>query len=133
MFTGIVRSIGSVTRIDSLQGDIRLWIDPGMLDVDPALGDSIAVNGVCLTVVSLDAGQLAFDVSVESLSLTTLKDTAAGSRVNLEPAATPTTALGGHIVSGHVDTLARVVERRPDARSVRFTFAVPGEIGRAHV
>lgn len=131
MFTGIVRAVGRVTDIEARGGDVRLSVDVGDLAGESfALGDSVAINGVCLTVVAIDAAVLAFDVSVESLTLTTLGKAGAGASVNLEPAATPSTALGGHIVSGHVDTMASVVARRADARSVRFEFEVPSAFAR---
>jgi riboflavin synthase len=131
MFTGIIQAVGAVRNVERIDGDIRLHVNVGNLAALPfALGDSVSVNGVCLTVVSIDAGQLAFDVSVESLSLTSLGAIVAGASVNLEPAATPTTALGGHIVSGHVDTMAIMTSRENDARSVRMAFELPDAYAR---
>ena len=131
MFTGIVRAVGHVLAVEARGGDRRLRLHLGALAGHAlAIGDSLAVNGVCLTVIERTGDEVAFDVSVESLSLTSLGAMRAGSRVNLEPAATPATALGGHIVSGHVDSLATLLERSPDARSVRFVFEVPERYGR---
>ncbi|MBT6272944.1 MAG: riboflavin synthase [Chromatiales bacterium] len=126
MFTGIVQAVGRVVGLDHVGGDVRLRIDAAGLAVEGfGLGDSVSVNGVCLTVAAIDGAQLAFDVSAESLSLSTLGTLTVEGRVNLEPAATPSTALGGHIVSGHVDAVARVASRRADGRSVRFDVEVP--------
>lgn len=131
MFTGIIEAIGKVNRMDSHGGDMRLTIDTGKLDMaDVQLGDSIAVNGVCLTAIQLDNSSFSADVSRESLSLTTLGELKTGSQVNLEKALTMATRLGGHMVSGHVDGLGTVVERHDDARSVRFTIDAPAELAR---
>lgn len=131
MFTGIVQAIGTVAAMEPRGGDVRLRIVTGKLDLaDVALGDSVAVNGVCLTAVELPGDGFAADVSRETLSLTTLGDLVAGSPVNLEKALTLATRLGGHLVSGHVDGLGRVVERHDDARSVRFAIEAPAELAR---
>jgi riboflavin synthase len=110
MFTGIVETTGRVARIDPRGGDVRLLIDAGTLDLgDVAIGDSVAVSGVCLTAVAIeDARTLAFDVSIETLSRTSLGSLVAGVRVNLEKALRLADRLGGHFVSGHVDGLGRV-------------------------
>ena len=131
MFTGIIQAVGRVASVVARGGDVRLTVGTGDLDLtDVALGDSIATNGVCLTVVELGAQRFAADVSRESLSLTTLQELTAGSRVNLEKALTLNTRLGGHLVSGHVDGIGEVVERRSDARSVRFAIRAPSELAR---
>jgi riboflavin synthase len=131
MFTGIIEAIGEVAQLQPRGGDFRLRIRSGKLDLaDVALGDSIAVNGVCLTAVELPGDGFAADVSRETLSLTTLGDLDPGSPVNLEKALTLATRLGGHLVSGHVDGLGKVIERREDARSVRFTIEAPAELAR---
>lgn len=131
MFTGIIQAIGGVQALERRGGDLRLRIDTGGLDLsDVALGDSIAVNGVCLTVVKLPGNGFAADVSNETLALTSLGQLKPGSRVNLEKALTLQTRLGGHLVSGHVDGLGEVIERRDDARSVRFRIRAPGELAR---
>jgi riboflavin synthase len=95
-----------------------------------ALGDSIAVNGVCLTAVALDSGSFSADVSRETLSLTSLGHLARGSKVNLEKALTLQTRLGGHLVSGHVDGLGEVISRHDDARSVRFSIRAPAQLAK---
>ncbi len=131
MFTGIIQSVGQVAALESRGGDVRITLDVGTLAMDDVKpGDSIAVNGVCLTAVALTAKGFAADVSRESLGLTTLGSSGPGSRVNLEKALTLGTSLGGHLVSGHVDGLGRVMERRSDARSVRFTIEAPAELAR---
>ncbi len=126
MFTGIIESIGTIRDMQPKGGDMRLTIATGKLDMsDVALGDSIAVNGVCLTAVALDSGSFSADVSRETLSLTSLGHLARGSKVNLEKALTLQTRLGGHLVSGHVDGLGEVISRHDDARSVRFSIRAP--------
>ena len=133
MFTGIIQAVGKVKRLESRSGDVRLSIATGKLDLnDAALGDSIAVNGVCLTAIALFGDGFAADVSRETLSLTTLGGLGPGSPVNLEKALTLSTPLGGHLVSGHVDGLGRVLERTDDARSVRFRIEAPGGTGPVH-
>jgi riboflavin synthase len=123
MFTGIIQSLGSIDRIEHKDGDISLVINSGGLDLaESNLGDSIAVNGVCLTAVSYATGQFTADVSTETLDKTSLGELKQGSTVNLEKALTLNTALGGHLVSGHVDALASVVDLHEDARSIRYTF-----------
>ncbi|WP_457668694.1 riboflavin synthase [Thiolapillus sp.] len=131
MFTGIIESIGKINSIEDLCGDIRLGVETGKLDLsDVALGDSIAVNGVCLTAVELPGNGFVADVSGETLSLTSLGGLKIGSPVNLEKALTLATRLGGHLVSGHVDGLGTVVSRDEDARSVRFVIEAPKELAR---
>jgi riboflavin synthase len=131
MFTGIIAAIGSITAIDRKGGDCRLTINTGKLPLaDVQLGDSIAVNGVCLTAVELSKQQFSADVSNETLARTTLKNAVVGSPVNLELALTPTTRLGGHIVSGHVDGLGELLELKPDARSWRLSFKAPDELAK---
>ena len=117
MFTGIIESVGKIESIQNKGGDARIWIHTGKLDMsDVQLGDSIAANGVCLTAIELKTHAYCADVSGETLSLTTLGDLKVGSAVNLEKALTPTTRLGGHLVSGHVDGVGQVIDRRDDAR-----------------
>jgi riboflavin synthase len=131
MFTGIIQAVGEVRELQPRGGDVRLRVHTGKLDLaDVVLGDSIAVNGVCLTAVDLPGDGFAADVSRETLSLTSLGALRPGSPVNLEKALTLATRLGGHLVSGHVDGLGRVVERHDDARSVRFTIEAPAELAR---
>lgn len=129
MFTGIIEAVGAVKRIEPMGGDLRFVIDGGSLDMsDVQLGDSIAVNGVCLTVIEFEPASFSADVSNETISLTSLKGLKAGSAVNLEKAMLPTTRMGGHLVSGHVDGLGTVVSKTGDARSIRLEIEVPSEL-----
>jgi len=131
MFTGIIESIGKIAKMEKRGGDVRLHIATGKLDLsDVALGDSIAVNGVCLTAVVLPGDGFVADVSNETLSLTSLGQLSAGSPVNLEKALTMSTRLGGHLVSGHVDGLGEVIAKSEDARSIRFTVKAPDELAK---
>ena len=131
MFTGIIESIGRIAKMEMRGGDVRLHIATGKLDLsDVALGDSIAVNGVCLTAVVLPGDGFVADVSNETLSLTSLGQLSTGSPVNLEKALTMSTRLGGHLVSGHVDGLGEVIAKSEDARSIRFTVKAPDELAK---
>lgn len=131
MFTGIIEAVGEIRRAEPRGGDLRLTVGTGKLDMaDVRLGDSIATNGVCLTVVERGADWYVADVSRETVTHTTLADVRVGQRVNLEKALTPTTRLGGHLVSGHVDGVGEVVAVWPDARSVRFRLRAPAELAR---
>lgn len=131
MFTGIVETIGQVVSATPVGGDVRLVVvATDFKQREVAIGDSIAINGACLTVIehSADEASFAFDVSVESINQTLIGDWATGTKVNLEMALLPTTRLGGHLVSGHVDGLARLVELYEDARSWRMVFEAPEEL-----
>jgi riboflavin synthase len=131
MFTGIIQSIGTVRDMQPKGGDMRLSIATGKLDMnDVALGDSIAVNGVCLTAIAFDGSSFSADVSRETLSLTSLGNLNRGSSVNLEKALTLQTRLGGHLVSGHVDGLGEVISRHDDGRSVRFSIRTPDSLAK---
>lgn len=131
MFTGIVQALGSVKNIAQTGGDRRFLIDVAGLDMrGVGEGDSIAVNGVCLTATDVTGQEFAADVSVETLSCTTLGDLQAGSPVNLEKSLTPASALGGHLVSGHVDSVGRILKLEPEARSVRVDVELPLALAR---
>ncbi len=140
MFTGIIEAMGTVASMEHRGGDLRLQINTDELAFDDVnIGDSIATNGVCLTVIELPRDESApgnpvkgycADVSVESLSLTSIKDWQLGQPVNLEKALTPQTRLGGHLVSGHVDGIGEVVSRHSDARAERFTLRAPTELAK---
>lgn len=131
MFTGIVQDMGRIVALEPRAGDVRLRVAVDRLPLDAVRsGDSIAVSGVCLTVVEHDARGFAADVSNETLSLTTLGDLAPGSHVNLEPALRAGDPLGGHLVSGHVDGVGRVVSLAQDARSWRIRFETPPDLAR---
>ncbi|MGY0613204.1 MULTISPECIES: riboflavin synthase [unclassified Luteimonas] len=126
MFTGIIEAVGSLVARDARGGDARLRIAVGALPfADARLGESVSVNGVCLTVVAFDAGHFEADASNETLALTTLGGLGEGAPLNLERAMRPTDRLGGHLVSGHVDGVGRVLEVREDARAQRWRFAMP--------
>lgn len=131
MFTGIIQAIGKIRAMQAIGGDLRLTIATGKLELsDVQLGDSIAVNGVCLTAVVLDDSSFSADVSRETLSLTSLSQLNLGAPVNLEKALTLSTRLGGHLVSGHVDGLGEVISRYDDARSVRFRLKAPDQLAK---
>jgi riboflavin synthase len=131
MFTGIVQTLGEVSRIEARSGDMRFVIDARKLDLaDVGIGDSICVSGVCLTVVEMDDLAFAADVSVETLSCTTLGLLKSGDCVNLEKSLRLADRLGGHLVSGHVDGVGRVVSVEPDARSQRWRFEMPATLSR---
>lgn len=131
MFTGIVEAVGKVAATQPRGGDLRLAIEAETLALDAVrLGDSIAVNGICLTVVEFDAHRFAADVSVETLAHTTAGSWQVGTQVNLEQALTPRHRLGGHIVSGHVDGVGEVLARHGDARSERFRLRAPLALAR---
>lgn len=131
MFTGIIEAVGDILAVQPSGGDLRLRIKTNELDLgDVALGDSIATNGVCLTVVELPGDGYWADVSVETLDYTTLRQWQVGMPVNLEKALTPQTRLGGHMVSGHVDGVGEVVSRHRDARSERFRIKAPAELAK---
>lgn len=131
MFTGIVQDVGRVVSRETRGGDVRLLIALERLDPSGIhIGDSICVQGCCLTAVELRDRSFAADVSRETLSLTTLGDLAAGSPVNLEPALRTGDALGGHLVSGHVDGVGEIAAMSGDARSTRIEISVPAALAR---
>ncbi|WP_298772475.1 riboflavin synthase [uncultured Shewanella sp.] len=131
MFTGIIESVGTLRKIERRGGDIRLTVASGKLDLsDVKLGDSIATNGVCLTVVEcLNDGYVA-DISAETVELTGFAHYQVGTKVNLEKAVTPMTRLGGHMVSGHVDGVAQVDERQFRGKAIEFWLSAPKELSR---
>ncbi len=131
MFTGIIEAVGEIAAMQPGSGDMRLQVRTGKLSLDDvALGDSICTSGVCLTVIELPGDGFWADVSVETLDFTTLGALKPGSRVNLEKALTPSSRLGGHIVSGHVDGVGEIVSLTPDARSVRVVVRAPDALAR---
>ena len=126
MFTGLVQAVGRIEAREARGGDMRLRIATGDLDMAGVqLGESIAVNGVCLTVVAFDAHCFEVDASNETLALTTLGALADGAPVTLERALLPTTRLGGHLVAGHVDGMGVVAGKLDDGRSQRWRFTAP--------
>ncbi|KWS06675.1 Riboflavin synthase eubacterial/eukaryotic [Lysobacter capsici AZ78] len=129
MFTGIIEGVGSIADKHDLGGDVRLRIATGSLDfTDPKLGESIAVNGVCLTLIEFGADWFDADASNETLSLTTLGALGPAARVNLERAMRPSDRLGGHMVSGHVDGVGAVLSIHDDARAQRWRFKAPAPL-----
>jgi len=131
VFTGIVQDVGRVQACESRGGDMRLAILCQRLDLSGTrVGDSLCVQGCCLTVTALEGRSFAADVSRETLALTTLGELTVGAPVNLEPALRAGEALGGHLVSGHVDGVGRVSAVSEDARSRRLTIAAPAELAR---
>ena len=131
MFTGIIKAIGEVGQIVSQGGDMRLSITSnGIPWTEFEVGESISVNGVCLTAIELSDRGFLTDVSLETLEVTALKDLATGSRVNLEPALALGERLGGHLVSGHVDCVGTIKARESAARSVRLDIEIPQEYRR---
>ncbi len=123
MFTGIIQALGKITEIEHHQRDCSFYFDCADLSQQTIeLGDSIAVNGCCLTVVEKDDRIIKVDLSAETLNRTNMKTYRQGSLVNLELAMLPDTRFGGHIVSGHVDCLAEIVAIKDDGRSTRFDF-----------
>jgi len=128
VFTGIVKARGTVSAIERRGGDVRLSVRAaGLPPAGFAVGESIAVNGVCLTCAGVSVDGFDADVSGETLAVTALGKLAVGSVVNLEPALALGERLGGHLVSGHVDCIGRVVSRTPDARSIRLRIEIPVE------
>jgi riboflavin synthase len=130
MFTGLVQRLATVQQITPEGPGVRLTLTEADLAQQAALGDSIAVNGCCLTVVEISRDTLAFEAGPETLAKTTLNALAAGDQVNLESSLCLGDTLGGHLVSGHVDGVGSVVQRDEDAEWVTFWIQVPGELAR---
>lgn len=131
MFTGIVAATGKLVANAPRGGDLELGFDAGQLDLGRiAIGDSVSVQGVCLTVTRKEPSVFFADVSRETMDKTTLGALVLGSRVNLEPSLRAGDPLGGHLVSGHVDAVAELVSLEPDARSWRLEFALPTALAR---
>lgn len=129
MFTGIIETTGTLSAITPIGGDVRLTISAPDLDFcDVKLGDSIASNGICLTVVAIDGNSYAVDVSRETLAISALNVWKVGDTLNLEKAMLPTTRFGGHIVAGHVDGVGKIAKIAKDARSVYIEVAIPPEL-----
>ena len=126
MFTGIIKAVGLIDQIEAGAGDLRLAVrSDGLPWLEYTVGDSISVNGVCLTAVGLSSSGFLADVSVETMNVTALGHLTKGSRVNLEPALEVGERLGGHFVSGHVDCVGAIKARDSDARSVRLAVEIP--------
>ena len=131
MFTGLIQGVGRLRALEPQGGDIRIHVDTVSLPFNAVeMGESIAVNGVCLTVVGFDDASFSADVSTETLSLTTLGGLSEGAALNLERALQPTERMGGHMVSGHVDGMGRVLDVQDDARAQRWHFSMPPELAK---
>ena len=130
MFSGIVSSIGRVTAVDRRNDGARYVVETGFPAASLALGASVAHSGVCLTVVEIGEGHHAVDVSAETLRRSTVGDWSVGSEINLERSLKLGDEIGGHLVFGHVDGMARVVSLRPEGDSLRFEFETPVELSR---
>lgn len=130
MFTGLVQSLAEVRSIVPEGPGVRLTIIEPMIAKDANLGDSIAVNGCCLTVVANDQEAMQFEAGAETLQRTTLGELAEGDRVNLETSLRMGDSLGGHLVSGHIDGVGSVDQRNDDAQWSTFWFRVPGDLTR---
>jgi len=128
MFTGIVTATGVVAAIEPMPEGVRLRIDAGWSDADYSLGESIALDGACMTVVAFEGSSFDVEVSSESLACTTLGGLAPGSRVNLERALALGDRLGGHFVSGHVDGVGAIESIEPSGDCLRYVFSVPAEL-----
>ncbi|CAN5524196.1 riboflavin synthase [soil metagenome] len=133
MFTGIIEELGSIASIDTHQAGSRITVAASIVTSDIANGDSIAVNGVCLTAMDVTSRSFAADVSPETLDRTTLGSLTAGSPVNLERAVTPATRLGGHIVQGHVDGRGRFISAKPEGDFWTVSIGFPPELARYFV
>jgi riboflavin synthase len=130
MFTGIIEDVGAITGIGKGEGRWTFTVLAGFNPGDIREGDSIAVNGVCLTVTGLEGGSIKADASLETLSLTTLRSSSINDRVNLERAMRADSRLGGHIVMGHVDGIGRIVAIGPEGDSLKVEIEAPAEISR---
>jgi riboflavin synthase len=131
MFTGIIKAMGTISAIEKRGGDVRLSVRADEMPFSSyEVGESIAVNGVCLTAIALHEDSFDTDVSVETLDVTALNKIRVGDAVNLEPALSLGERLGGHLVSGHVDCVGKVLQRDADARSVRLTLEIAAEYAR---
>ena len=130
MFTGLVEEKGKVIALEELGDSIRMQIEAPVVTADAQLGDSISVNGVCLTVAELEDSTFTADIMQESLTRSALGPLAPHSTVNLERALLPTTRLGGHIVQGHVDGTARLISRTPSEHWEVLRFELPRDLGR---
>ena len=131
MFTGIIKAIGKVAKMEQQGGDLRLTITSADLPwKEFSVGESLAINGVCLTAVEFLSNGFVADVSVETSKVTALANLVEGSKLNLEPSVALGERLGGHLVSGHVDCVGQIKTRETDARSVRLVVGIPAGYSR---
>ena len=130
MFSGIIETTGTITKVDPIAAGVRLRLRTNLPTQEISLGESICTNGACLTVTAIEADQLSFDVSAESLRRTTLGELQVGDRVNLERSLRLEDRLSGHLVWGHVDGVGQVTSVQPEGDSFLYTFALPAELSR---
>jgi riboflavin synthase len=131
MFTGIIQTTGSISAIEPRGGDSRFVFNTGKMDLsDLTIGDSVAVNGACLTIIEKENNSFTADLSKETLELTTFSGLVIDSRINLEKAMLLSDRINGHMVSGHVDGIGKVINKSDDARSVRYTIEIPSALSR---
>jgi riboflavin synthase len=130
MFSGIVETTGTITRIERTAAGARLTLSTNIPEAEISLGESICINGTCLTVVALDETELSFDVSAESLRRTNLGDLQPGTQVNLERSLRVNDRLSGHVVFGHVDGVGSVKAIQPDGDSFLYTFEIAPDLSR---
>ena len=128
MFTGLIIELGEVTGLERRAQNARLAVKGRAILKDIAVGDSIAINGVCLTVTSIERDVVSFDVSGESLKSTNLGDLKRGDRVNLEPSLRPNSKMGGHFVTGHVDGIGRIRSRRLEGNAERIEIEATADV-----
>jgi riboflavin synthase len=128
LFTGLIEDLGTLRELRRGAGEVRLTVTTALPMAELTMGESIAVNGICLTVVAFGNGTFSADVSNETVARTTLAELAPGQRVNLERALRLSDRLGGHLVSGHVDGVGTVVERLREGNAIRFTFRIPAQL-----
>lgn len=123
MFTGIIKNIGTIAGVNRENDNYRLTINHGLNDLN--LGDSVSINGICLTVVDFQKNQFQVDVMPETIKRTNLAEMSVGTKVNLEPALKPNSEIGGHFVLGHIDTTGKLLSREVTENSVLLTFSIP--------
>lgn len=126
MFTGIIKNIGTIAGINQANDNYRLTINHSLGNL--SLGDSIAINGICLTVIDFQKDQFQVEVMPETIKRTNLIEMSVGTRVNLEPALRPNSEIGGHFVLGHVDTIGKLLSKQVTKNSVLLTFSIPKNI-----
>ncbi|MBL1142853.1 MAG: riboflavin synthase [Proteobacteria bacterium] len=131
MFTGIIEATGRILKIDKNADDSRFTFDTGKLSLsDMKLGDSISVNGACLSIIEKNENSFSADLSGETLGLTTFSSLKAGSCINLEKAMMLSDRINGHMVSGHIDGVGKIIAKQDEGRSIRFTIEFPAELNK---
>lgn len=128
MFTGLIIELGEIAALEKRAGSARLSVRAGQILTNTAIGDSISINGICLTVTAIDKNILFFDVSYETLKSTNLESLKKGDRVNLEPSLTPSSKIGGHFVTGHVDGIGKIRSKTVSGNALRIEIEAPADI-----